>query len=163
MVSDSINSSYMQLSSPVFNEGESIPQKYGRDFANVNPPLEISDVPEGAKSFVLILEDPDVPEAAGVPVWIHWVVFNISTDVRSIPEASIPVGVRGKGTRGELEYGGPRPPDREHRYFFKLYALDTLLDLPEGSTKQVVTNASGSHVLATAELMGRYAPQNSEE
>lgn len=153
----------MKLSSLAFNEGEPIPQKYGRDFANVNPPLEISDVPEGAKSFVLILEDPDVPEAAGVPVWIHWVVFNISTDVRSIPEEWIPVGVRSRGTRGELEYGGPRPPDGEHRYFFKLYALDTLIDLPEGSIKQMVLDASNGHVLATAELMGRYAPQNLEK
>lgn len=150
----------MQLSSPAFEEGGTIPQKYGRDFANVNPPLEIGDVPEGVRSFVLILEDPDVPPAAGVPVWDHWVVFNMPSDVRSIPETWIPVGIRGKGTRGELDYGGPRPPDREHRYFFKLYALDALLDLPEGSTKWEVIEASTGHVLGKAELMGRYAPQS---
>ena len=149
----------MNLTSPAFDDGEMIPQKYGRDFANVNPPLEIGDVPEGTRSFVLILEDPDIPAAIGVPVWDHWVVFNIPADVRSIPEAWSPVGVRGKGTRGELDYGGPRPPDKEHQYFFKLYALDALLDLPEGSIKQVVLDASNGHVLAMAELMGRYAPQ----
>lgn len=152
----------MKLSSSVFKNGESIPQKYGRDFANVNPPLEIEDVPEGTRSFVLILEDPDVPEAAGVPVWDHWMVFNIPVEVRSIPEAWVPVGVRGKGTRGELDYGGPRPPDKEHRYFFKLYALDTMLDVPEGSTKREVIDASLQHVLSSAELMGRYAPQSLE-
>ena len=103
----------MHLSSPVFIYGEMIPKKYGRDFENINPPLVIEDVPEGAKSFVLIMEDPDVPEAAGVPIWDHWVMFNIPPDIREISEAWIPTGVRG-GTRGELEYGGPRPPDREH-------------------------------------------------
>lgn len=149
----------MNISSSAFENGGVIPQKYGRDFANVNPPLEISDVPEDTRSLVLILEDPDVPEAAGVPVWDHWVVFNIPANVRSIPEAWRPIGIRGKGTRGELDYGGPRPPDREHRYFFKLYALDRLLDLPEGSTKQEVLDAAISSVITVAELMGRYAPR----
>lgn len=108
---------------------------------------------------MLIMEDPDVPVAAGVPAWDHWVVFNIPADVRLIPEAWNPVGTRGKGTRGELEYGGPRPPDREHRYFFKVYALDRLLDLPEGSVKEAVLDAVNGHVVDSAELMGRYAPQ----
>lgn len=135
-----------------------IPKKYGRDFDNVNPPLMIDDVPEGTVSLVLIMENPDVPEAAGVPVWDHWVVFNIPLEIREISEAWMPVGVRGKGTRGELEYGGPRPPDREHRYFFLLYALDTLLELPEGSLTFEVLQAMQGHVLEKAELMGRFAP-----
>jgi Raf kinase inhibitor-like YbhB/YbcL family protein len=149
----------MNIVSSAFEYGGAIPQKYGRDFANINPPLEIMDVPEEARSLVLIMEDPDVPVAAGVPAWDHWVVFNIPADVRLIPEAWNPVGTRGKGTRGELEYGGPRPPDREHRYFFKVYALDRLLDLPEGSVKEAVLDAVNGHVVDSAELMGRYAPQ----
>ncbi len=148
----------MKLSSPVFENGSSIPQKYGRDFENVNPPLIIDDAPEDAKSLVLLMDDPDVPEAAGVPVWDHWVVFNISPTIQSIPENWEVIGVRGKGTRGELNYGGPRPPDREHRYFFKLYALNFLLNLPEGSSKQEIIDAMQSHIIDETELMGRFAP-----
>jgi len=148
----------MHLSSPVFASGEMIPKKYGRDFENVNPPLTIGDVPGGTKSLVLIVEDPDVFAVAGIPVWDHWVVFNIPPDIREIPEAWVLTGVRGKGTRGELEYGGPRPPDREHRYFFLLYALDTLLELPDGSSKAEVFEAMQGRVLEKAELMGRFAP-----
>ncbi len=148
----------MKLSSPVFNNGDVIPEQYGRDFANVNPPLVIEDVPNKAASLVLFMEDPDVPLAAGVPVWDHWVVFNIPADTRTIPEGWQPTGIRGRGTRGELDYGGPRPPDREHRYFFKLFALDAMLDSPEGSTKQQIAEAMHGHVLETVELMGRFAP-----
>ena len=148
----------MKLTSPAFQYGETIPQKYGRDFENVNPPLLIEAVPEGAKSLVLVMDDPDVPEAAGVPVWDHWVVFNISPRIAQIVENWAVEGRRGIGTRGEKEYGGPRPPDREHRYFFKLYALDTELDLLEGATKQQVESTMEGHVLDRAELMGLFAP-----
>ncbi len=148
----------MRLTSPAFNDGELIPERYGRDFANVNPPLTIDDVPSKVASMVLFLEDPDVPPAAGVPVWDHWVVFNIPADTRTIPEGWRTTGLRGKGTRGELDYGGPRPPDREHRYFFKLFALDMMLDLAEGATKQEVVDAMLGHVVDEAELMGRFAP-----
>lgn len=105
---------FMYLSSPAFRNGETIPQKHGRDFENVNPVLQWGDVPENTKSFVLIMEDPDVPATAPVSVWIHWVVFNIPFDVREIGEDQTEIGICGKGTRGELVYGGPRPPDREH-------------------------------------------------
>ncbi len=148
----------MRLSSPVFENGTCIPQKYGQNFANVNPPLAIVDVPTGAVSLVLFMDDPDIPAAAGVPVWDHWVVFNIPATTTEIPEAWTVAGVRGKGTRGLLDYSGPRPPDREHRYFFRLYALDTMLDIPEGSTKQEVTDAMHGHIIDRAELMGRFAP-----
>lgn len=148
----------MKLSSSAFNHGGMIPKQYGRDFANINPPLVISEVPSGTASLVLFMEDPDVPLTAGVAVWDHWVVFNIPAETRIIPERWEPTGVRGKGTRGELDYGGPRPPDREHRYFFRLFALDKLLELSEGSTKQEVTAAMNGHVLKTADLMGRFAP-----
>lgn len=152
----------MKLTSMAFQEGEMIPTRFGRDFENINPSLAIESVPPNAASLVLIMEDPDVPEAAGVPVWDHWIVFNIHPDVSKISEAWQPSGVRGKGTRGELDYGGPRPPDREHRYYFRVYALDTMLNLPEGSSKQDVLNATQDHILATAELMGRFAPTKND-
>ena len=148
----------MKLSSPAFLYGETIPKKYGQNYENINPPLIIDGVPAPVVSFVLIMEDPDVPSAAGVPIWDHWVAFNISADVKEIPEAWVPTGVRGVGTRGLLDYSGPRPPDREHRYFFRLYALDAMLNIPEGSSKSQVLQAAESHVLETAELMGRFAP-----
>lgn len=148
----------MKITSPAFNHGEHIPKKYGRDFENVNPPLVFEDIPTGTASLVLTMDDPDVPEAAGVSVWDHWVVFNIPANTRTISERWQPTGVRGKGTRGELEYGGPRPPDREHRYFFKLYALDTMLDLAEGANKQEVVTAMEGHVVDQAELVGLFVP-----
>ncbi len=148
----------MKISSSAFQNGEVIPQKYGRDFENVNPPLRIEDAPKGIVSFVLTMDDPDVPEAAGVPVWDHWVVFNIPPNILNIPERWNVEGVRGKGTRGELEYGGPRPPDKENRYFFTVYAIDTTLDLPEGATKTECLGAMACHILEKAELMGRFAP-----
>ncbi len=150
----------MKLISPAFENGGTIPQKYGRDFENVNPPLTIEDVPEGTRSLVLLMDDPDVPASAPVDVWDHWVVFNISPNTTQVIENWNVEGVRGKGTRGELDYGGPRPPDREHRYFFKLYALDTELSLEEGASKQEVLDAMKGHIIEQAELMGRYAPQN---
>lgn len=148
----------MRLSSPAFDDWSTIPEQYGQNFANINPPLLIVDVPMGAASLVLFMDDPDIPALAGIPVWDHWVVFNIPVTTTSIPEAWTPTGVRGKGTRGFLDYSGPRPPDREHRYFFRLYALDVMLDLPEGSTKHEVADAMHGHILASAELIGRFAP-----
>jgi Raf kinase inhibitor-like YbhB/YbcL family protein len=149
----------MKLTSPAFFHGEIIPDRFGRDFENINPSLIIASVPSDAVSLIVIMEDPDVPEAAGVPVWDHWIVFNIPPEMTQIPEAWKPVGVRGKGTRGELEYGGPRPPDREHRYYFRVYALDCMLDLSEGSLKCDLLNIAEKHILASAELMGRFSPK----
>ena len=152
----------MKISSSAFQNGGILPQKYGRDFENVNPPLHIEDVPDGTVSLVLTMDDPDVPKAAGVPVWDHWVVFNIPSKITDIPERWVAEGVRGKGTRGELEYGGPRPPDKEHRYFFTIYAVDALLDIPEGATKTECINAMSGHILEKAELIGRFAPSISK-
>lgn len=157
----------MTLTSSAFENGGVIPRKYGQDFEDVNPPLVIEGVPDSAVSLVLFMDDPDIPAAAGVPVWDHWVVFNIPPTTATIPEGWKPAlstssgsakGVRGVGTRGKLDYSGPRPPDREHRYFFKLYALDARLDLSEGATKQQVLDAMDGHVIASTELMGRFAP-----
>lgn len=148
----------MRLTSPAFHDGGVIPKKYSRDVEDVNPPLVWDDVPEDTKTFCLVMEDPDVPATAGVPVWDHWVVGNIPGTYREIPEAWDVVGVRGKGTRGELAYGGPRPPDREHRYFFRLYALDSIPALEEGMSKTQLMQVIQGHILAEAQLMGRFSP-----
>lgn len=146
----------MNITSPAFLANLSIPSVYTCDGKNINPPLAFSDVPENAKSLVLIMDDPDVPPQAGVPVWDHWVVFNIPPTVVGVEEGKNPEGILGKNTRGDLAYGGPCPPDREHRYFFKLYALDRMLSIKEGSTKKDVENAMQGHVLAKGELVGLY-------
>ncbi|OGH93233.1 MAG: kinase inhibitor [Candidatus Magasanikbacteria bacterium RIFOXYD1_FULL_40_23] len=150
----------MQLTSPVFNTNEKIPAKYTCDGENISPPLEISGVPEGAKSLVLIMDDPDIPEAAkksfNIEVWDHWVVFNIPVEVKIIEEGMNPPGVLGKNTRDNMAYGSPCPPDKEHRYFFKLYALDIVLELPAGSSKAGVEKAMLGHALEKVELVGRY-------
>ena len=147
----------MRLTSSVFEHEAYIPKKYTCDGQNVNPPLHIEDVPAGCKSFVLIMDDPDVPRSLRQDgMWDHWVVFNIPPETREIAEAHEPLGTHGRGTGGKAKYEGPCPPDKEHRYFFKLYALDTLLSLPENSTKKAVEKAIEGHVLAKAELMGRY-------
>lgn len=149
----------MNLSSPAFVANASIPSTYTCDGKNISPPLTISGVPVDARSLVLIMDDPDVPAASGVKIWDHWVVFNMPPTVTDIPEATQPQGTKGKGTRGSLAYGGPCPPDREHRYFFKLYALDAMLDLPSGSSKADVESAMTGHIVEQAELVGRYARQ----
>ncbi len=150
----------MKLTSSAFTEGAKIPSKYTCDGQNVNPPLTISDVPAKAKSLVLIMDDPDIPDFVkqkfGIQVWDHWIVFNVPPETREIPEGKNPPGVVGRNTGGNNSYGGPCPPDREHRYFFKLYALNTELDLPEGATKAEVEKAMKNHILAEAKLMGRY-------
>lgn len=147
----------MRISSPAFPHEGMIPAKYSREGENVSPPLEFGDVPERAKSLVLIVEDPDVPaEVRQDGMWDHWVVFNIDPTTRSVAEASNPPGTIGVNTNGENAYGGPNPPDGEHRYFFKLYALDSELSLPTGAAKAQVQMAMQEHVLASAELMGRY-------
>jgi Raf kinase inhibitor-like YbhB/YbcL family protein len=149
----------MKISSPVFEENGSIPEKYGADFENVNPPLLIQEVPDGTVSLALIMDDPDIPEKFGIPVFDHWIVFNIPPTTEIIGENWGVEGVQGAGTRGESKYMGPRPPDREHRYFFRVYALDTMLDLPEGTNREGLTRAMAGHIVGEAELMGRYAPK----
>ncbi len=147
----------MKLSSPAFEHGERIPARFTCDGANLVPPLQISDIPSDARTLVLIMDDPDVPKLLRSDgMWDHWVVFNIPAGTTEIREGEEPDGIHGKGTGGNLDYFGPCPPDREHRYFFKVYALDGELDLPEGATKQEVETALEGRLLAKAELMGRY-------
>jgi Raf kinase inhibitor-like YbhB/YbcL family protein len=147
----------MKLTSSAFDHEGNIPAKYTCDGENINPALTLSDIPSEAKSLVLIMDDPDVPKhLRDDGMWDHWVVFNIPSSLREIKEGEEPAGNHGIGTSGNVSYMGPCPPDREHRYYFKLYALDKELDLPEKAAKHQVEEAMEGHVLAKAELMGRY-------
>ena len=149
----------MKLESSSFENGGTIPKKFGYKNGNVSPSLIISEVPESAKSLALIMDDPDAMGAVG-KIWVHWVLWNIPKDVKKIDDNSIPENsIEGKTDFGEIGYGGPAPPDKEHTYIFKLYALDTILDLDKGSTKQVLENSIKDHIIAEAKLTGKYAPQ----
>jgi len=147
-----------ELTSSAFAHEEPIPVKYSCDGENISPPLAWSDPPEGTQSFVLINDDPDAP----VGVWIHWVLYNIPGDSRGLNEA-IPAqeelgdgSQHGENSWGRRDYGGPCPPSGTHRYFFKLYALDIVLELGAGADKETLLDAMEGHVLAEAELMGTF-------
>ena len=145
----------MKLTSFVFVNNGEIPSKYTCDDKNISPPLEISDVPKNAKSLVLIMDDPDAIKPAE-KVWDHWIVFNIPADTTKINEGEEPKGIHGRGTGGNSKYSGPCPPDAMHRYFFKLYALDTNLEVREGASKREVEESMKGHILDQATLMGTY-------
>jgi Raf kinase inhibitor-like YbhB/YbcL family protein len=146
------NFKFMKISSSAFGHNEAVPKKYTCDGSNINPPLTIADVPADAKSLALIVDDPDAP--AGT--WIHWTIWNINPGLTEIAENSVPAGVEGYTSFGKPGYGGPCPPSGTHRYFFKLYALDTLLDLsPRADAKQLEQTMQG-HILNQAELIGTY-------
>ncbi|GMR11691.1 MAG: hypothetical protein BMS9Abin28_2529 [Anaerolineae bacterium] len=145
-----------QLTSSAFAPEDSIPATYSCDGANISPPLSWTDPPSGTKSFALIFDDPDAPGGA----WVHWVLFDLPTEARSLPEAVGPdprLGVHGSNSWNSIGYGGPCPPGGEHRYFFKLYALDSVLELEVGATKEQVLEAMEGHILAETELMGTYS------
>ena len=148
----------MKLESPAFENGKVIPRKYGYKTENLSPPLQISKIPEGTKSLVLIMDDPDAMGAVG-KVWVHWVLWNISSDTKEIFENSIPNNsVEGKTDFDEIGYGGPAPPDKEHTYIFKLYALDEILNLKQGAIKTEVEELMEKHILTEAILEGKFAP-----
>lgn len=153
------------LSSPAFENNGIIPAKYTCDGdRTLSPPLSISDVPEVAKSLVLIMDDPDIPEVKkeeyGISTFDHWTLFNIPPETRSIAEGGT-VGTPGATTGGELRYTGPCPPPEyepsEHRYVFKLYALIAPLELPAGAKKEEVLDALAPLLIAETELVGRYS------
>lgn len=146
----------MKLTSPSYQEGEAIPAKFGCDGEGVSPQLDISSPPEGTKSFALILEDPDAVKVMG-KVYYHWVTWNIPAETTALPEGSS-LGVQGKHSGGGKGYQGPCPPEK-HQYVFRLYALDTMLDLPEGSSKDDLQKATEGHILAEAKLSGTYTKQ----
>jgi Raf kinase inhibitor-like YbhB/YbcL family protein len=145
----------MRLFSNAFKSLENIDAKYTCDGADISPPLEWDSVPTGTKSFALICDDPDAP----VGNWDHWLLYNMPMSTTSIPEnvRSLPVGTLvGRNSWGRDDYGGPCPPDRKHRYFFKLYALDKMLDIPSGANKDQLYKAMDGHILEQAELVGKY-------
>lgn len=147
----------MKITSSAFGHNQLIPTEYTCDGQNVNPHLAFSEVPIDAKSLVLIMDDPDVPKSIRPDgMWNHWLIWNMPPDTKGIVQGEIPKGVIGKNTSGKTEYQGPCPPDREHRYFFKLYALDTVLIINQSATKQDLEKAMEGHVLLQAELIGRY-------
>jgi len=147
----------MRLESSAFKEEENIPAQFTCDGASVHPPLLFIDVPPEAKTLALVLEDLDVPRTIREDrTWDHWVVWNIPPTIDKIEAGEVLPGVYGSNTSGEMDYEGPCPPDGEHRYFFRLYALDTELNLKEGATKQKLLNAMYGHILEEATLMGKY-------
>ncbi len=149
----------MKLTSTAFEHEGKIPRNYTCEGINVNPSLSIHDVPEGTKSLALIMDDPDAIRPAN-KVWDHWIVFNMPPTITEIKEREQPEGIPGKGTSNNLQYQGPCPPDAEHRYYFKLYALNVLLELPPGVSKRQVEQAMENHILAQATLMGKYKKQD---
>lgn len=149
-----------ELTSTAFLAGEAIPAKYSCDGEDISPPLLWGTPPASTQSFALIMDDPDAP----VGTWVHWVVFNIPAEVRSLPEAMLPgmkfndvAALFGTNSWGRSSYGGPCPPSGTHRYFFKLYALDTMLGLDAAAGKNQVLEAMEGHVLVQVELMGTYS------
>lgn len=146
------------LESEAFDNGEAIPRKYGYKNGNQSPPLKISGVPENTSSLALIMDDPDAMDAVG-KVWIHWVLWNIDPNTIELKENSIPSNcLEGETDFGEIGYGGPAPPDKEHTYIFKLYALDQKLDVDKDSTKKQIEEAMKNHIIAKTRLEGRYSP-----
>jgi len=144
----------MRITSRVFNDGGKIPDKYTKYGENRIPPLHLDDVPEKARSLALIVDDPDAPSGT----FNHWLLFNVDPRTRDIKEDSVPVmATQGLNDYGEVAYGGPQPPSGEHRYFFKAYALDTVLALSRGTRRQELEREMRDHVLDSATLIGKYA------
>jgi Raf kinase inhibitor-like YbhB/YbcL family protein len=143
----------VQIQSDSFENNKMMPAKFTCDSSNISPGLSFSGIPDGSKSLVLIMDDPDAPGGT----WIHWTVWNIDPSVTKIPENSVPGGsVEGKTDFGKPGYGGPCPPSGTHRYFFKLYALDTVLDLDASAAANDIEKAMKGHTIDSAELIGLY-------
>ncbi len=155
----------IKITSLAFADGEMIPRKYTCDGEGISPPLEWESVPENAKSIVLISDDPDAP----MGTWVHWVVYDMPSAIKELPEnisTEKPLlddierlnlfGKQGVHSGGRIGYGPPCPPSGTHRYFFKIYALDTMLNLKPGASKKKVLKAMKGHIIADGQLMGRY-------
>ncbi len=148
----------IKITSTAFEEGGMIPRKYTCDGVDVSPPLTWTGIPEGAKTIALISDDPDAP----MGTWVHWVLFNLPPTEKGLPEAVPPNkelkngAKQGRNDFRRIGYGGPCPPGGTHRYFFKVYALDTVLNLPAGATKAELLKAIEGHVLAQGQIMGKY-------
>ena len=146
----------LKLTSSAFSDGGEIPPEYGYKNGNKEPPLTVSGTPDGTKSLALIMDDPDAMGAVG-KVWVHWVAWNIDPTIE-LDDVVDHLSIEGMTDFGEVGYGGPAPPDKTHTYVFKLYALDTELDLPQKSTKADVEKAMEGHIIEQAILEGTYAP-----
>jgi Raf kinase inhibitor-like YbhB/YbcL family protein len=148
----------LDVRSSAFKEGSVIPARYTCDGLDFSPPLSWSSVPDGTQSLTLIADDPDAPRGA----FVHWVIYNLPPDTRRLPEdvpnqQTLPSGaLQGINGAGSIGYTGPCPPSGTHRYFFKVYALDTELDLGVGATKEEVVRAMEGHVRAEGRLLGTY-------
>ncbi|OGW74667.1 MAG: phosphatidylethanolamine-binding protein [Omnitrophica bacterium RBG_13_46_9] len=149
----------LELKSPAFKNGEFIPARYAGTGEDLSPPLEWSDVPEGTKSFALISDDPDAP----VGTWVHWVLYDIPADKKNLPEGIRKDKILADGAKQgmtdfrRIGYGGPYPPPGPaHRYYFKLYALDTKLNLEPGLSKEELERAMQGHIVGKAELVGKF-------
>ncbi len=151
---DSLTAQTMNITSPDFNNNEKMPAKFTCDGDNVSPALEIKNIPENTVSLALIVDDPDAPSG----IFVHWLAFNIDPNIAVIGEGKVPMeatqGVTGFDRTG---YGGPCPPSGTHRYYFKLYALDTALDLNETADKEELLSAMEGHIIDQAELIGLYS------
>ncbi len=150
----------LQITSPAFGHNQTIPKKYTCQGEDINPPLKITGVPSGTISLALIMDDPDAP----MGTWVHWTVWNIPPVTQSISENVGTIAVEGMWSEGLTSfgrsgYGGPCPPSGTHRYFFKLYAIDTTLTLPSTASKKALEKAIEGHVLDEAQLIGLYQKQ----
>ena len=151
----------IQVTSSAFQDEGMIPSKYTSDGSDVSPPLKFANVPDGTKSLALINDDPDAP----MGTWIHWVMWNIKPETRELAEniptdKTLPDGTKqGMTSFGRHGYGGPAPPSGTHRYYFKVYALDTELNLPDSAGKKDLLKAMEGHIIAQGQLMGKYKRQ----
>ena len=153
IVSFATGGAKMKITSSAFNDGGNIPSKFTCDGSNTSPPLQLTSLPPGVKSLVLIADDPDAPGG----LFTHWLVWNIAPQPNSIAEGTAPKGVHGTNDFGKSGYGGPCPPSGTHRYSFKIFALDGELDLRSGAKRSQVDAAIKGHVVAQGELVGRYS------
>jgi len=144
------NDKKLEITSTAFEDGGEIPSKYTCDGQDINPPLSVKNIPAGTKTLAIIVEDPDAPRGT----FDHWVAWNIPPESTIQEESTI--GISGKNGGGKMGYYGPCPPSGSHRYFFHVFALDTALDLKEGSGKKTLQDAMKDHILASGTLMGRY-------
>jgi Raf kinase inhibitor-like YbhB/YbcL family protein len=141
------------ISSPAFQHGMPIPIQYGYDEQNISPELRIANIPAHARSLALIVDDPDSPSG----LWTHWLVWNVASNITEIPEGKLPPDAReGKNSFGNVRYDGPAPPQGTHRYFFRLYALDTTISLPRGADRSALEQALNGHILTETETFGTY-------
>jgi Raf kinase inhibitor-like YbhB/YbcL family protein len=159
MTGSEAGSAEITLTSTAFEDGGPIPYLYTCEGDDISPPLQWSGAPVTARSYAMVCEDPDAPRGT----WIHWVLYNISGDAVELTKAvptlpELPSGARhGRNTAGDMAYAGPcPPPGKPHRYFFRLFALDILLNLPPGATKEELEQAMAQHILAQGTLMGKY-------